>query len=170
MTISLETDRLIFRDWSVADLPPFYAICSDPTVMQFIGEGGPWSVTRTREWIEAAIEMSRTRRYCQWAVVLKQTSALVGFCGFVPASDGVEIGWRLAKSCWGQGLATEAAQSVLQHGFDRLEFQRVIATVQSPNRSSIRVCEKLGMKFETSFQRNGKEVIVYSISAVGNRR
>lgn len=162
--IPFETDRLIFRDWTASDLGPFHSICSDPSVMQFVGDGVPWSMERNRQWIEGAGEMSKKCGYCQWALVLKATSALVGFCGFVPADDGAEIGWRLAKSCWGQGLATEAARTVLKHGFDILGFQRVIATVQTPNRASIRVCEKLGMKLETRTQRNGREVIQFSIS------
>ncbi len=161
--IPLETDRLIFRDWTAADLESLHVICDDPAVMQFVGDGEPWTMERTEQWIERAEQMSKTVGYCQWALVLKETSALIGFCGFVPANAGVEIGWRLAKGVWGQGLATEAASTVLQHGFDNLGFQRAIATVQSPNQASIRVCEKLGMTSETSFQRNGRDVIVYSI-------
>jgi ribosomal-protein-alanine N-acetyltransferase len=165
MTISLETARLIFRDWTTADLTSLHAICSDPAVMQFVGDGEPWSLERTAEWIEQACELATTSDYCRWALVLKETSTLIGFCGFVPANNGAEIGWRLARDAWGRGLATEAARQALDHGFDVLGFQRVIATVQSPNRSSIRVCEKLGMKAESSFLRNGREVLVYSISA-----
>ncbi len=70
----------------------------------------------------------------------------------------------------GRGLATEAARTVLKYGFDELGFQRAIATVQSPNRASIRVCEKLGMTSETSVQRNGREVIVYSIGEGHDRK
>lgn len=164
MTIPLETERLIFRDWTKADLEAFHSICNDPAVMQFVGDGEAWSLERTEQWIERAKEMSKTVGYCQWALVLKQASALIGFCGFVPANDGAEIGWRLAKSCWGQGLATEAAHMVLKHGFNTLRFPRVIATVQSSNRASIRVCEKLGMTLETSIQRNEREVILFAIS------
>ena len=54
-----------------------------------------------------------------------------------------------------------------KHGFEKLGFDRVIAYVQSPNRASMRVCEKLGLKSESSFQRNGREVAVFSIRKVG---
>lgn len=162
--IPIETDRLIFRDWTPADLGPFHSICTDLAVMQFVGDGTPWSIERTRQWIEGASEMSKKGGYCQWALVLKATSALIGFCGFIPADDGAEIGWRLAKDCWGQGLATEAARTALKHGFDELGFPRVIATVQSQNRASIRVCDKLGMTLEARIQRNGREVTLFSIN------
>jgi len=83
----------------------------------------------------------------------------------VQSEDGTEIGWRLAPEFWGQGLATEAASGALEHGFQTLGFQRVIATVQAANAASIRVIEKLGMQHESSFQRNGREVLTYFIGS-----
>ena len=164
MTIPLETERLIFQDWNATDLEPLHSLCADPSVMQFVGDGEPWSRARTDQFVATAREMSQTLGYCRWPVIDKACSAVIGFCGFVPASDGAEIGWRLAKEYWGRGLATEAARAVLKHGFESLGFQRIIATVQSPNRASMRVVEKLGMKAESSFHRNGREVILFSIS------
>lgn len=163
-TIPPMTDRLIFRDWNTTDLEAFQSICSDPAVMRFVGDGEPWSLERTQQWIDQAIEMSRTSGFCLWALNLRETSTLVGFCGFRTATDGTEIGWRLAQACWGRGLATEAARTVLHHGLEKIGFDRVFANVQSPNRASIRVCEKIGLKPESSFQRNGREVLVYSIN------
>lgn len=164
MLTRLETERLIFRDWQEEDTEPFHAICSDPGVMQFVGNGEPYSRERTKLWIRDSQELSQQRGYCRWALVLKETSALIGFCGFIPADGGAEIGWRLAKECWGQGLATEAAFAALQHGFHVLGFPRVIALVQSPNTASQRVCEKLGMQFERSIERQGRKLNVYSKS------
>lgn len=77
-----------------------------------------------------------------------------------------EIGWRLAPEYWGQGLATEAARSALQHGFESFPFDRVIATVQAANTASIRVIEKLGMKLENRLDRAGRKVSVYVIEGV----
>lgn len=73
-------------------------------------------------------------------------------------SDG---DWR--KNIGGGVLATEAALNVLKYGFMNLGFRRVIATVQSPNRASMRGCEKLGMFPETEFRRNDRDVVLYSI-------
>lgn len=169
MTIPLETERLIFRDWMDADLEPFQALCADRSVMQFVGDGEPWPRERTEQFIVSAREMSLTLGFCRWPVIDKVGSAVIGFCGFVPASDGAEIGWRLAKKYWGQGLATEAARAVLKHGFESLGFQRVIATVQSPNLASIRVVEKLGLNRESLIHRNGRELILFSINSSHDR-
>lgn len=163
MTIPLETQRLVFRDWTASDLEPFQLLCADPNVMEFVGDGTPWSRERSEQFVARACEMSRTHGFCQWPIIFKPCSTLIGFCGFVPASDGAEIGWRLAKERWGQGIATEAARAVLRHGFETLEFKRIIATVQSANRASIRVVDKLGMQAESTFHRSGREVILYSI-------
>ncbi|MBI5761469.1 MAG: GNAT family N-acetyltransferase [Planctomycetales bacterium] len=160
----LETERLILRDWQPEDLEAFHAICTDPSVMQFVGDGEPWARERTEQFVGRACEMSQAVGFCQWPVIYKPSSTVIGFCGFVPANDGGEIGWRLAQEYWGRGLATEAARAVLELGFETLGFQRIIATVQSPNRASIRVVEKLGLKPESRFHRNGRELIVFSIT------
>jgi RimJ/RimL family protein N-acetyltransferase len=164
MTMPLETERLVFRDWEPADLEAFHAICTDPSVMQFVGDGEPWSWERTWQFVGQAREMSKAVGFCQWPVIYKPNSTVIGFCGLVPASDGAEIGWRLAKEYWGRGLATEAASAVLKHGFETLGLQRIIATVQLPNRASIRVVEKLGLKAESNFRRTGRELILFSIT------
>lgn len=163
MNLPPATERLIFRDWQPADLEPFHALCSDRDVVQFVGDGSLWSREKTRQFIDRACEMSKTLGFCQWPLIDKATSELIGFCGFVPADDGAEIGWRLAKAFWGRGLATEAAQTALKHGFDTLGFPRIVATVQASNRASRRIVQKLGMNFESSFSRNGRDVLLFAI-------
>jgi RimJ/RimL family protein N-acetyltransferase len=148
----------------MTDLGPFHSICSDPDVMQFVGDGEPWSLDRTEQFIHRASEMSNG--FCQWPLIHKESSTLIGFCGFIPAADGAEIGWRLAKGYWGQGLATEAAQAALRFGFNVVGFQRIIATVQSGNLPSIRVAQKLGMKVKTCFRRNERDLFLFAINKI----
>lgn len=161
----LETNRLILRGWTPADELPLYAICSDPVVMRYVGDGAPWSRERTRQFIEESLATERQYGYCRWPLILKDDGLLVGFCGFTPTENGAEIGWRLARGYWGQGLATEAAQAVLKFGVEKLGFQRVTATVQSGNEASLRVAEKLGMAVEKRIERNGREVLMLVANA-----
>lgn len=163
--VPTETKRLAFREWTVADLAAFHAICSDPLVMQHVGDGRPWSMAHAEQFIARAIGMSEEFGFCQWALIDKEFSQLIGYCGFVDSADGIEIGWRLAQSYWGQGLATEAARRALQHGFDSLGFTRVVATVQAANQASIRIAEKLGMKSVNRFRRGEREMLVFAIEA-----
>lgn len=163
----METTRLTFRDWQLDDVEPFHVICSDPRVMQFVGDGRPWSRDKTRSFIERAMAASRSLGYCQWPLIYKPDAQLIGYCGFVAAEGGAEIGWRLSPQYWGQGLATEAARCALQYGFETLEFESVKATVQARNPPSIRIVEKLGMQVESSFQRDGNEMLLFSIRRAG---
>lgn len=155
------TDRLSFREWLDDDLDRFHAICSDPRVMEYVGDGQVWSRERTGQFIQSAIATLREHGYCQWAMIHKADGKLIGYCGFVKTDTDPEIGWRLAPEYWGQGLATEAARDILHHGFETLRIDRVTATVQSANAASIRIIEKLGMRLEESFDREGREVRVY---------
>jgi RimJ/RimL family protein N-acetyltransferase len=169
MSIPPPTERLTFREWSPGDLDEFHAVCADARVMQFVGDGRPWTRTTTEQFIQRAMAISESAGFCRWPVIHRGDSAVIGFCGFVNSVDGPEIGWRLAADYWGRGLATEAARAVLNHGFETLGFQRVVATVQAPNRASIRVAEKLEMEFDRSFQRSGREILVYAVKNPGQR-
>ena len=170
MSVVLETQRLMLRPWTSADLEPLETICSDHRVMQFVGDGRPWSLVQTQSFLDRAVAHWREHGFCQWPLFLKADASLIGFCGFVPSQGGAEIGWRLACQHWGRGLATEAADAVLRHGFETLGLQRVTATVQSGNRSSLRVIEKLGMRHEGTIQRNGREVVLYAITSASGGR
>lgn len=164
LSFALETTRLILRPWCPADIEPFHAVCSDPQVMHHVGSGVPWSREQTNAFIDTAIATQEQLGYCRWAVIDKAADRLIGFCGFVPTQDGGEIGWRLAVSAWGRGLATEAAQAALNYGFENLRFPRVTATVQSGNAASLRVTEKLGLQYQNRFQRAGRDVLVFALA------
>lgn len=109
--------------------------------------------------------MLREYGYCQWALICKADDKLIGYCGFVKSDNDSEIGWRLAPEYWGKGLATEAARAALKHGMMTLRFRRVIATAQTANLASARVIEKLGMTLERRFDRDGREVMIFSANA-----
>ncbi len=161
MTIPPASARLIFRAWENDDKEPLHAINSDPKVMQYVGDGEVWSAGRTRRFIESAAEMLGRSGYCQWPLIHRTSGCLIGFCGLVDCGEVPEIGWRLARGYWGQGLATEAATAVLNHARGILGLTRVMATVQTENAASVRVIEKLGMTQDRTFQRDGREVAVY---------
>ncbi len=162
VSIPPDTNRLAFREWNDDDLDRFHVICSEPQVMRFVGDGQGWAKERTGQFIHSASEMLRENGYCQWALICKADGKLIGF---VNADNSPEIGWRLAPEYWGNGLATEAARAVLKHGIDTLGFQRVTATVQAVNLASIRVIEKLGMTLVRSFDRDGREIMIYAADA-----
>lgn len=81
----------------------------------------------------------------------------------------IEIGWWLARSWWGRGLATEAARAVLRDGFERVGRERIVAIAQPANTASIGIMRKLGMGFERVGASRGIPVVLYALSAHGWR-
>jgi RimJ/RimL family protein N-acetyltransferase len=156
---TIETDRLLLRSWRPEDAEPFAALNADPAVMRHIGAGAPLDRTLSDELLARFEREWEARGFGLWAVEERAATnggdaagSLVGFCGltvpmFLPAVlPAVEIGWRLARSAWGRGIATEAARAALAFGFDRLAMRDVISIVAVDNARSLRVCEKLGME------------------------
>ena len=159
LQVILTTDRLLVREWWDADQEPFHAICADQEVMHFVGDGDPWP----REQSDAFISRNRGTfarlGLCQWAVENRATGELAGYCGFVPNAESTEMGWRLARNCHGRGLGTEVAAAVLDYGITQLQLRTVFLTIQTGNRASLRVAEKIGFVQGPVFLRRGRATI-----------
>lgn len=145
----LRTDRLLLRQWTDADLEPFAALNDDPEVMAHFPahlsrEQSDTNAGRIRAFIDE-------RGWGLWAVEVVQTGEFVGFTGLsIPRFEAhftpcVEIGWRLARSAWGRGYATEAAVASAEHGFGELGLDEIVAMVEVRNVRSQNVMHKLGM-------------------------
>jgi RimJ/RimL family protein N-acetyltransferase len=164
----LETERLILRMFGNEDLEPYYAICSDAEVMEFIGQGK--TMTRMETWRHIATLLGhwQLRGYGSWAIEEKKTGKLVGRVGFIHPADwpGLEIGWALGRASWGSGYATEAARAALEHGFRVFGFSRVISLIHAENRRSVRVAERLGGAPNGTADLFGMRVLVYAYSRV----
>ena len=165
----LETERLIIRNWRANDWRLIRPMSLDPEVMRYIGHSQPWSEEETRQFV--ANRMSDLKRYgwTMWPLVLKESGAFVGYCGFLRRMYGeyegeIEIGYALTKDAWGKGIAPEAGTRILRYGFETLGFQRVIASARPENARSIRVMEKMGMhSIGLSLNDKGRPVPHYAI-------
>lgn len=144
----LRTDRLTLRRWRDSDLEPWAAMNADPEVREHLG------ALLTREQSDGSVALFQAefdqRGYGWWAVEVRATGEFIGFAGLDQVDDGmpftgVEIGWRLARSAWGHGYATEAALSVLSHGFDTLDFPEILAVTTATNLRSQAVMRRIGM-------------------------
>jgi RimJ/RimL family protein N-acetyltransferase len=167
--VEIETERLLLRGWRDEDLEPYARLCADPEVMRFIGDGS----TRTREQAEGQI--SRFVRYREdlgfglWAVEEKGSGAFVGFAGLAHQEDWTEgghkteVGWRLDRAFWGQGLATEAAKASVAYGFETLGMVRIISIIQPENTASRRVAERAGLTLRGETRWRGTTVVWYAI-------
>ncbi|GAA4443002.1 GNAT family N-acetyltransferase [Phytohabitans houttuyneae] len=161
----LRTERLLLRHWREGDLDPWAALNADPEVRAHLG--GP----RTREQSAASMaefEADLTARgWGWWAVEVVASGELAGFAGLDPVDEertfgGIEIGWRLARSAWGHGYATEAARAVLAYGFDTLELPEIVAETMQDNVRSQAVMRRLGMTHVPAYdftEADGRHVV-----------
>jgi [ribosomal protein S5]-alanine N-acetyltransferase len=163
--IVIATERLFLKEWLPENFPDFKPIATNPQVMRYIGTGELWSDERIKQFIDNQIARYKQYKFCFWALIHRNTHALIGLCGLslLNKPDEIEIGWWLIPEYWGQGLATEAAQAVMSYGFEQLNLPRIVSIAQPANQRSIRVMEKLGMHFEKmSTDRHSVEVVYYA--------
>ena len=164
--IILETKRLILRHLVPEDLDELFALYSDPEIRRYFPDG-----TLNRQETEEELEwfLHGHPDYPElglWATIHKETNRFIGRCGLLPWTiDGqfeVEVAYLINKAYWGQGLGTEAAQAVLEYGFQTLGRPRLICLIYPQNVASIRVAEKIGMTFEKTGEDPDGIFLVYS--------
>jgi RimJ/RimL family protein N-acetyltransferase len=152
--ILLETDRLTLRAASPDDLGNLYTLNSDPEVMRYINGGRP---TPEQEISDAIIPSwlkfyERDDGLGYWIAQSKPGQRFLGWFHFRPGDgDGVELGYRLLRSAWNQGYATEGSRALIRKGFTDMGVPRVFAHTMTVNLASRRVLEKCGLVFAGPF-------------------
>jgi RimJ/RimL family protein N-acetyltransferase len=141
---TIETARLILKPFRGEDTGPAFSWFGDPEVMRFMPAGPDASPEQTAGRIDTYIAHQDRHGFSKWIILDRETRTPIGDAGLMvlPGSDDIELGYRLTKSCWGRGLATEAASAWLSHAFDRLGLSTVIAFAHRDHRASLRVMEK----------------------------
>ena len=165
--MELETARLRLRLWREDDLPAVARWNADPAVMRHMGRG-PLSLE------ESAAALDRYRRHWDehgfgiWAAELRETGELVGRIGLSfhsawPADP--ELGWLIARSHWGMGLATEGGSAGVEHGFGALGRRRLVSICVEENLPSRRVMAKLGFTLHdrVPFEPLDLELLVHAL-------
>jgi RimJ/RimL family protein N-acetyltransferase len=162
--IHLETERLILRRLTAADVENLVALDNDPAVMRFIngGKATPRHVIET-QWLPPVLaEYDRGDGYGVWAAIERSTRAFIGWFA-LRADEGdldkVELGYRLRQAAWGKGYATEGSQALVDKGFAKLGAQRIFATTMTVNAASRRVMEKVGLTYVRTFHDSWPEPI-----------
>lgn len=163
-----ETERLILREFSLDDAEDFYRIYTDAETMRFQILPENYSVEVERYYLGRHIEnYYETLGFGLWAVIVKEDNRLIGRCGFVlqplEGSEEIEVSYLIEREFWNQGYASEAASATLKLGFEKYNFQRIVAFIDPRNTASIRVAEKIGMRFERKVEfKSFGEVDLYS--------
>jgi RimJ/RimL family protein N-acetyltransferase len=161
-----ETARLWLRRPRPADERELIALDSDPEVMQYVGSPpGPRphadTVDRVRQRIGADHGSGGW-----WVIEGKGDGVLHGLGLLLPMPDGddLEVGYRLARRSWGQGIATEACTALVDHALIRLSLPRVVAVIYPDNAASRRVLEKVGFVHDGMSEYRGARVERYALA------
>ena len=158
MDVLLETDRLVLRQFTAADLDNLVELDSDPDVMRYITGGRPTPREQVRDEVLPAFlaYYERFADYGFWAAVDKATGQFLGWFHLRPPEganpDEPELGYRLLRSAWGKGYATEGSRALIRKAFTELGARRVYAETMAVNRGSWRVMEKVGMRLVRTFR------------------
>ena len=147
----LETERLLLRQMRVRDAQDMFAYASDPEVTQYLLWRPHPNLQYTAHYLEYLAGRYRLGQHYEWAVISKETGHMIGTCGFARIDcqhNCGEIGYVLHPAYHGQGLAVEASRRVIEFGFGELSLNRIEARYMKENTASLRVMEKLGMRFE----------------------
>jgi RimJ/RimL family protein N-acetyltransferase len=146
----LETERLSLRQWSLADLDAIVAMDRDPEVYRFLEEPGEPEDQRSE--MKERILTDFGENLGTWSIHSRDVR--LGFFGIVhliPIDDegpDVELGFRLVRAAWGQGIASEAAQRAIRHGFETAGLAEIIAVTDPDNAGSEQTLKRLGFTRE----------------------
>lgn len=154
----LATARLRLRGWQARDRAPFAAQNADAETMRHLG--GPMTRAASDAYLDRTLAQWAKDGCGKWAVEEAATGAFIGALGLqrmgftppFPSAERIEIAWRLARTHWGQGYATEAAKAALAFGFDCLGLREILAFTVPANRASRAVMERLGMAYDGTFE------------------
>ena len=150
MTV-LDTERLSLRRLTVDDAPVILELLNDPDFLRFVGDKGVRTLADARDYISSGPLASYHRYgFGLWLIELKASLLPVGICGLLKreALPDADLGFALLPRYRSVGYALESASAVLQYGREVLGLGRIVAIADSDNSASIRILEKIGMRFE----------------------
>ena len=165
----LETDRLLIDEFTVDDAPFMLALLNMPAWLEFIGDRGVRTLENAHQYIlNNPISSYRQYGFGPYAVRLKSNNAPIGMCGlhrraFLP---DIDIGFAFLPDYAGLGYGYESASALIEYGRDVLGFTRITGITKPTNANSIRLLEKLGLRFEKNihFGTNTDESLLFGMT------
>ena len=169
----LETDRLILR-WLTAEDAPFIAeLLNDPAWLRFIGDRHVRSIDDARAYIlNGPVAMYAKLGFGLYVTERKTDGVSMGMCGLIKRDglDDVDIGFAFLPEFYGQGYAEEATTAVMAYGKSTFGLKRIVGITIRDNASSIKLLEKVGLKFERVMRlpNDDEEIMLFAWTAATN--
>ena len=147
----LETERLLLQQLSSADADFILELLNEPSFIRNIGDRGVRTIEGANSYIlNGPVASYAKNGFGLYLVKLKATDESIGMCGLIKRDtlEDVDIGYAYLPKFWSKGYAVEAAQGVREYAKNVIGLNRIVAIVDPENEGSIRVLEKIGLKFE----------------------
>ena len=147
----LETERLILRQLTSDDSEFILELLNDPSFIRNIGDRNVRTIDNACSYIlNGPVASYAKNGFGLYLVLLKETGESIGMCGLIKRDvlDDVDIGYALLPRYWSKGYAVEAAQATKEYAKDVIGLKRIVAIVDPVNEPSIRLLEKLGLRYE----------------------
>jgi RimJ/RimL family protein N-acetyltransferase len=157
----LETARLILRQLRPDDAEFMFELLNDPSFIQNIGDRHIRTLDDARSYIMNGPVASYAKNgFGLYLVVLKETNESIGICGLIKRDglDDVDIGYALLPKFWSKGYAVEAAQATKMYAKDVIGLKRIVAIVDPANGGSIRLLEKIGLRYKKMVQLSADDI------------
>ncbi|RPH44996.1 MAG: N-acetyltransferase [Lysobacterales bacterium] len=151
MTEVLETERLTLRHATTADDQFIFELVNDPAFIRNIGDRGVRTLADAERYVlDGPIASYEKYGFGMYVVQLSESGTPIGLCGFVKRDwlPDVDIGFAFLPQCRSQGYARESASAVRRYGHEVLGLTRIVAIVSPENADSIRLLQKIGLRFE----------------------
>jgi RimJ/RimL family protein N-acetyltransferase len=147
----LDTERLRLREMTLEDAPFILELLNEPGFIRNIADKGVRTLEDARGYLEKGPMASYAKHgFGLFAVDLKASGEPVGICGLVKRDglDDVDVGYAFLERHWSRGYAVEAAAATVEYGLKKVGLKRVVAITAPDNQGSIRVLERIGLRFE----------------------
>jgi RimJ/RimL family protein N-acetyltransferase len=158
----LETDRLSLREFVPDDAAFLVTLMNSPGWLKFIGDRGVRTLDDARKYIaERLVSSYNTFGFGFYVVMEKDEDIPLGICGLIKRDtlEDVDIGFAFLPGYFGKGYAQESASAVLKFGVEKFGLKRIVAITTLDNTSSIKLLEKIGLKFEKTINFGKGEVL-----------
>ena len=170
MKVHIETDRLIIRELEVYDAEGIFDLDSDIDVHEFLGKKPIKTIDEAYKIIDFIRKQYIDNGIGRWAIVDKKTNDFIGWTG-LKYEEGLrkefnyyDLGYRLKKKYWGNGIASETAIESLKYGFEKLNLKEIGAAADINHLASNKILNKIGLKFIESFNYKGVTHNWYNLS------
>jgi ribosomal-protein-alanine N-acetyltransferase len=156
LTLPIATPRLSLREFVASDFEAVYAYSSDARVTKYLFFG-PRDADGTADYLEGLLASQRELPRTRFELAVEETASgrVIGACDLsLIERNVVDLGYMLGLDDWGKGYATEISLALIDAAFEGLRAERIISTVDVNNQASIRVLEKIGMRWEAVFRKH----------------